>query len=112
MTFTDLDIEYIGRIPLAMKRYEAQGISDWVGQTAGLAEIFPDVRYVPDQDAVIRRLGYSLGVDADLMNTKEEVKAMKAADEAAQKEMMEMEKLKLAAEAANKVGATAEEAPA
>ena len=112
MNFTDLDIEYIGPIPLAMKQYEAQGISNWIGQMAGLTEIFPDVRYVPDQDKVSRRLGYALGVDADLMNTSDEVKAAKAADEAAQKEMMEFEKLKMASEAANKMGATQEEAPA
>jgi hypothetical protein len=112
MSFTDLDIEYIGPIPLAMKQYEAQGISNWIGQMAGLTEIFPDVRYVPDQEKVSRRLGYALGVDADLMNTTDEVKAAKEADEQARQEMMEFEKLKMAGQAAKDLGATAEQPPA
>jgi len=112
LTFTELDIEYIGPIPLAMKQAEANAIITYLGQTAGLAEVYPDLRLLPDQVKIGRRMGYTLGVDADLMHSDDEVEQAKAQIETERKEMMEFQKLEMASKSANQLGATQEEAPA
>jgi Bacteriophage head to tail connecting protein len=70
-----LDIEYTGPIPRAQKNEQAQSISLWIGELAGLAQVMPDILDVPNTDAVARMLGMDRGVPAKLMHSEEEVKA-------------------------------------
>ena len=73
----ELDIEYIGPIPRAQKNEEAQAISLWAGELAGLAQVMPALLDVPDTDAIARQLGLSRGVPAKLMNSEADVKRIR-----------------------------------
>lgn len=68
-----LDIEYTGPIPRAQKNEQAQAVSLWAGELAGLSQVLPEILDVVDTDAIARELGFDRGVPASLMRDEKEV---------------------------------------
>lgn len=83
----ELDIEYTGPIPRAQKNEQAQSVSQWVGELAGLSQISPEFMDVVDTDAIARELGFDRGVPAKLMRTQSEVKDIRTERNEQQKAM-------------------------
>ncbi|RLD77087.1 MAG: hypothetical protein DRJ15_14195 [Bacteroidetes bacterium] len=80
-----LDIEYTGPMPMAQKDSDAMAILDFMNVTAQMAEIFPDVRHLPDPVAAMREYAGVRGVPAKALNGKEDVdKAVEADKQAAE----------------------------
>jgi hypothetical protein len=94
----DMDIEYIGPIPRAMKSEEAQGTALWLGEMANYAQVIPDLLDVIDTDALARGLGLARGVPASYMRSAEEVEEIRNQRQQQQAAMQQLE----AAESASK----------
>ena len=94
----DMDIEYIGPIPRAMKSEEAQGTALWLGEMANYAQAIPDLLDVIDTDALARGLGLARGVPASYMRSAEEVQEIRNQRQQQQAAMQQLE----AAESASK----------
>lgn len=100
-----LDIEYTGPIPRAQRNEQAQNVSVWVGELAGLSQVMPDILDVPDTDAVARELAIDRGVPAKLLKTEDEVKQVR--QERAEQQQA-MQQLQMAQEAGAAMQATGE----
>jgi hypothetical protein len=88
-----LDIEYTGPIPRAQKNEQAQNISVWIGELAGLSQVMPDILDVPDSDAVARELATDRGVPARLLHSEEDVRLVREARAEQEQAMMNAQAL-------------------
>jgi hypothetical protein len=99
-----LDIEYTGPIPRAQKNEQAQAVSLWIGELAGLAQVIPDILDVPDSDKVARELAVDRGVPVKLMRNENEVRQIRRQREEQQQAMRQFELLQGAGEAMQSIG--------
>lgn len=89
-----VNVEYVGPLSRAQKTDEVASVERWLGNIGNLAEIFPDIRHVPDPKAIAVYMADSLNVPAKLMKSEaqintavaEERKMKQAAVEGAQAE--------------------------
>lgn len=72
-----MDVEYTGPIPRAQRNEQAQNVSLWIGELAGLSQAIPDILDVPDTDAIARELAHDRGVPAKLMHDEKAVKQVR-----------------------------------
>ena len=104
LTEEELDIEYTGPIPRAQKNEQAQSISLWVGELAGLAQVMPDILDVPDSDAVARELANSRGVPARLLQDEKVVAEIRAERAENQRQMEQLQIAQQAGQAMQAAG--------
>jgi hypothetical protein len=100
----DLDIEYTGPIPRAQKNEQAQNISLWVNEVAGLSQLVPEFVDIIDTDAVARELGFDRGVPAKLMRNEKEVAEIRQQRAQAQEQAQQMAMLEQAGSAMKGIG--------
>jgi hypothetical protein len=100
----DLDIEYTGPIPRAQKNEQAQNISLWVNEVAGLSQLVPEFVDIIDTDAVARELGFDRGVPAKLMRNEKEVAEIRQQRAQAQQQAEQMAMLEQAGSAMKGIG--------
>jgi hypothetical protein len=110
----DLDIEYIGPIPRAMKNERAQGMSIWISELANLDALAPGLNMldIVNSDATARGLGFDRGVSAEMMNSDDEVLAIRQQRAEAQEEARQMEMLQQAGKTMKDMGISGEEGTA
>ena len=100
-----IDIVYTGPLPQSQKRDAARSTVAWLQTIAQLAEIFPEMRDIPDPDAIARELGSMEGVPAKLMKPQDDVDKERAA-RAQQAQMQQAAQMaEMAGSAAQKAGA-------
>lgn len=90
----NIDIEYIGPLSRAQKMDEVNTTNQWLGSMAQYIEIFPEVRDIPDIDAISRGTGNMMGVPARFMKdskTVDEERKQRAQQEQLQREMAMMQ---------------------
>ena len=108
----DLDFIYTGPIPRALQAETANGIVQWLTETAQLAEFFPEVLDIPDPDASIRKLADLRGVPADGLKTADEVDEVRAGRAEQEKQMQEAQNIQMGGEAMKAAGEGAQAAQA
>lgn len=99
-----LDIEYTGPIPRAQKNEQAQAVSLWMGELAGLAQMMPDILDIVDTDRTARELGMDRGVPAKLMRDEKEVKDIRMQRQQAQEAAQQLAMLQGAGDAMKSLG--------
>ncbi len=102
-------IEYIGRLAMELKSQQARGWQTWVRIGAELEQIAPGTLDNVNLDGGFRRLGETLGVSVDDMNTAEDIESKRQARAQQQQAMMQAQILEGAANAYGKTNKAAEE---
>jgi hypothetical protein len=101
----EIDIEYTGPIPRSMKNEEAQGLSLWMAEMAGLSQQgLQDIVDVVDTDQSARVLGLARGVPANCMRPEDEVQQIRQERAEFQRQMAELEMAQQAGDAMGAVG--------
>jgi len=95
----DLDIEYRGPMARAQRMDKVMSIERWLGMIAQAAEIYPEMRDIPDAGKIARELGILLGVPTRLMKSKAEVKTIRELREQVQELQQQLEMAKVGSEA-------------
>lgn len=95
----ELDVEYIGPLPRAQRQEVVQATNAWIGSIAGLIEIFPKMRDIPNMDKIARETAKMSGLPAKFLNSNAEVKKIRKDREEKEKQMMEAEQARLQGEA-------------
>ena len=107
------EIEYVGRLALELKSHQARGAQQWILSIAEMAELFPTALDVVNVDSAVRRLGETLGVNVDDMNSQEVVAQIRQARAEQQAAQQQMEMASAMADGYGKVtGAPEEGSPA
>jgi len=70
----EYEIEYLGKLAIAMRLMEVKAMRDTIGYIAPFAEADPSVMDNFDQDKIVRGISERLGLPADWLNTEEEVR--------------------------------------
>ena len=73
----DMDIEYIGPLPRAQKGEQADSISMWMMGLAQLAELYPNMLDIPDEDVVATTLAKLRGVPLNCLKDEDDLKALR-----------------------------------
>lgn len=74
----EMDIEYTGPLPRAMKSETAESIERWQAGIASMAQMYPEMLDIPDVDAIPRTLAELLGVPARVVRGVDEVEEIRA----------------------------------
>lgn len=74
-----LDIEYTGPLAKAQKMQEVEGMERWVGSIAALAELFPEMKDLVDEDDYGRNLAEVLGVPTSNVKDPGKVRGIRRA---------------------------------
>jgi len=69
----ELDVEYVGPLPRAQRQEVVQATHSWIGAIAGLMEVFPQLKDLPDIDMIGRDTAKMSGLPAKYLNSDEEV---------------------------------------
>lgn len=72
-------VEYVGRLAMELKSQQAQGFLKWVGYGAEMEGVFPGVTDNVNYDVGYRRLGETLGVNAEDIATPDEIEQKRKA---------------------------------
>ena len=102
----DLDIEYIGPIPRALKNEDAQALSQWISEVVGISQQAPEsqAQDIVDWDEALRGLGQSRGVPAMYMNDDATIKKIRTDRAKKMEEMRQMQMLEQASKAGKNLG--------
>lgn len=105
----ELDVEYIGPLPRAQRQEVVQSTNQWMANTAGLAEIVPEILDIPDFDMIARDSAKLSGIPAKYLKSKEAVTKVRKDRQEQQAAAMQAEQAKAEGEAmeAQGKGATA-----
>lgn len=68
-----LDIEYTGPLPRAQRQELVQTTNQWLANTAGLAEVHPEILDIPDFDMIARDTASLSGLPAKYLKSKNDV---------------------------------------
>lgn len=71
---SEYDVAYIGPLPRAQRMQTVEAIHQYMANIAGLVEIFPEARDIPDIDAMTREIAILSGVPAKLNRDENAVK--------------------------------------
>jgi hypothetical protein len=102
----ELKVEYISVMAQAQKVMGVGGMERFVTTTANLAGVMPDVLDSVNIDRWANRYGDMLGLDPDIINSPEEVAAIRGARAEAQQAQAQAEQAKMEADAVSKLGNT------
>jgi hypothetical protein len=91
-------IEYIGRLAMELKSQQARGFQQWVGAGIEMNAVFPVTDNI-DFDGGYRRLGETLGVSVEDMNSSDEVEEKREARQAQQDAQQAAEMAEMAGKA-------------
>ena len=83
----ELDVEYVGPLPRAQRQEVVQATNQWIGGIAGLIEMFPELRDLPDIDMIGRETAKMAGLPAKYLNSDAKVKQIRQ-DRAEQEQRM------------------------
>lgn len=100
----EMDIEYTGPLPRALKSEISIGMQQWIGGVLAMAETRPEVLDIPDWDQMIRTDAELRGVPAKVLKAMDEIKELRAARADQERKMQEAEALQLGGEAAKAIG--------
>jgi hypothetical protein len=89
-------IEYVGRLAMELKSQQARGFQQWVGVGIEIDSVFPVTDNI-DFDGGYRRLGETLGVSVEDMNSSDEVEEKRQARQAQQDAQQAAELAEMAA---------------
>ena len=71
----EYDIRYIGPLPRAQRMQTVEAMNQFIGNIAGIAELFPEVLDIPDMDAFARETAKLSGVPSKLIKDEKKVEA-------------------------------------
>ena len=75
-----VDIEYVGPLSRAQKMDETSSIERWLGNISTLAEMFPEIRNVPDVTAIAIGMANSMNIDMKYVNNIDDIDQLNAKD--------------------------------
>jgi len=75
-----INIEYVGSMATAQKAQLANEVLGWAGQMGELSQMYPDLRYVVNDDELGRLVARLKNIPEKVINGKDEVKKQKAED--------------------------------
>ena len=101
---SEYDILYTGPLPRAQRMQTVQAIQQYMGYIGALAEQVPDVRDIPDPDAMAREIARLSGVPARLNKDESVVKKDRKIKKQQQNAMMQNELAKGRGEAQEALG--------
>ena len=104
----NIDIEYTGPMPRAMKSDIANGTEMWLALVHQIAQMKPEVLDLIDYDMLVRGQADMRGVPAKYTTSEDDVEAMRKERAQQQQEAMELQKQMMAGEALQSLGAGAE----
>ena len=104
----EMDIEFTGPLPRAMKGEVADGMELWLVGLTGQYEFNPEVLDIVDWDQYNRTMAEQRGVPAKVTKTADEVKVVRDERAERENEQREIEKVRAAGEAAEQAGKGAE----
>lgn len=107
----DLKIEYVSIMAQAQRLVGVGGMERFANMTASLAAAMPDVLDVVNVERWGQRYGDMLGLDPDIVNSPEEVAAIREQRAAAQAEVQQAEAAKMQADAVQKLGSVRTDEP-
>lgn len=100
----ELDVEFTGSLPRAIKGEVADGMERWLVGMSAQMEMNPEVLDIVDFDQYNRTMAEMRGVPAKVTKTQEEVDATREERAEQMKQVQELETAKLAGEAAEAGG--------
>ena len=100
----DLDIEYTGPLPRALKGEVADGMERWLMGVMQQVELNPDSLDIVDFDQFNRTMAEQRGTPAKCLNTDDEVKEVRAERQVQQQQMQEAQQVQMGGEAAKAAG--------
>lgn len=101
---SEWDIEYTGPLPRAQQGETALGMETWLMNLSQVAEIYPNIRDIPDIDQWARTNAEMRGVPSKTLHTDEEVLAIRQARAEQEAERQEIERIGAAGEAMKSLG--------
>lgn len=107
----DLKVEYLSLMAQAQKLVGVGGMERFASTVANLAQAAPDLNDVPNWEAWGQRYGDMLGLDPDVINSPEEVAAIRAGRAEAQAAQAQAEQAKLQADAMAKLSSAKTDEP-
>lgn len=102
----ELGVELVSVLAQAQRAVATNGVDRFVGNLGGIAQFKPDVLDKFDSDKWADQYSDMLGVSPDLIVPNEEVKAIRQARAKAQADAQAQEQANIAADTAQKLGAT------
>ena len=109
----EMDIEYTGPLPRSQKGETADSIEQWLLSMVGVAEFYPAMLDVADEDVIPRKLAELRGVPASALKSEDEVEEIREKRAAAQQAAADIEQTRALGEATEQMGAgaAAQESP-
>ena len=78
LTDNELKVEYISTLGQAQKLLNTSSMERWIGFTSQMAQLDPSVLDIIDKDQVVREMAESLGVTTKVINSLDNIKAIRA----------------------------------
>lgn len=76
----EVDIEYIGAMATAQKAQQANDIIEWAGTMGQLTQLYPDLKYLVNEDELGRTVARLKNIPEKVVNGKDEAKKAKNAE--------------------------------
>lgn len=103
-TGVGLKIDYLGTLAKSQKMEASASVERWLGTMAALAEIYPEIRDIPNMDAIMREQAENEGVPIRLLNNVNAVKRKRREREEKIKQQEDIMMLQAEGDAAQSVG--------
>ena len=87
----EFDIEYVGPLPRAQRQEVVQATNMYMGGIAGLVELWPELKDLPDTDKIGRETAKMSGLPANFLRSKAEVDNLRKNREEAMAEAQQVE---------------------
>lgn len=100
----DLKIDYLGTLAKAQKMESADSINRWLGATIALSEAFPEIRDLPNVDAIVREQAENEGIPTRLINSPAVVRKTRVNRQKKQAELEQIAMMQAEGDAAQSVG--------
>ena len=92
----EFGIEYMGKLAMAAKQYQARGFVQFSQFAATFQELYPELKYVVNVPRTMPDVATAMGMKVEHLNTPEEIEELKARDE--EKEQMAIQMAQMEAE--------------
>lgn len=100
----EMDIEYLGPLPRSQAADTALSIQNFIGNVAGMAEIFPEALDIIDVDAAVRELAQLQGVPAAALRSETDIQDTRKARSQQQAQVQGLAAAQGAGEAMQAIG--------
>ena len=99
-----MDIESKGPMSRSQKTSQVAATERWLNQLLQVSEVFPELRDLPDPDAIGREMATLLGVPPEMVRSEDEVLQIRKERAEQQAKMQQMQEAQMGGDAMKSMG--------